>query len=324
MTNVYLLFWGGAGDLSKRKLIPALYKLLEDGKIKTCSLLCVSIDDTDIDAIFDQAYDFIPHVQDHIFDKLKKRSSYFRMDFHEDAAYGQLKEVINNVEQQDSLVGNRLFYFATMPEHFDVLTKNLAAYEIAQPMSDVESKGVSTWSRLVYEKPFGNDLASAEQINACIKKAFHEDQIFRIDHYLGKELVGNIALVRFTNRILEPLWNQEHIESVQIILNENIGIEGRGGFYDSYGALKDMVQSHMLQILALVAMEPPAFLKADYIRDAKAEVLNKVHVASVMSCLDRIPLKHMRFYSKMLLRTIIQHLFGQMKLNIPGISLKKH
>jgi glucose-6-phosphate 1-dehydrogenase len=169
-----------------------------------------------------------------------------------------------------------------MPEHFDVLTKNLANHELATPSQTVDNPEQEPWSRLVYEKPFGYDLTSAEQINACIKQAFHENQIFRIDHYLGKELVGNIALLRFTNRILEPLWNNQHIESVQIILSENAGIGTRGGFYDSYGALKDMVQSHMLQILALVAMEAPLLLKADHIRNAKADVLKKVQVASVI------------------------------------------
>ncbi|MBU6370945.1 glucose-6-phosphate dehydrogenase (NADP(+)), partial [Patescibacteria group bacterium] len=167
----------------------------------------------------------------------------------------------------------RLFYLATLPEHFEAASRNLTA-------SGLVEKG-NPRHRIVYEKPFGADLASAKRINDVLAKILDEKNIYRADHYLGKELVANIALIRFTNRILEPLWSRRDIDSVQIILNENFGIKNRGAYYDRYGAVKDMLQSHALQVLSLLAMESPDRLTGEHIRMEKAKVLQKTKVTDL-------------------------------------------
>ncbi|MBS1987845.1 glucose-6-phosphate dehydrogenase [Candidatus Dependentiae bacterium] len=277
-----IVILGGTGDLSARKLIPAIYKLVADNRLCKFSLVCVSNDDTQIATILERSKKFIPALHEKTWAQIQNHASYYRMDFHEQVAYQGLGSFLNQLEKESKLVGNRMFYLATMPEHFDAITHNLAQYDIVRHQAEEEQAAGKPWSRVVYEKPFGTNLQSAQQINRSIAQVFDESQVFRIDHWLGKELVSNIALVRFTNRIFEPLWNNQHIDSVQIIMNETLGIEGRGRYYDTYGILKDMVQNHMLQLLALIAMEAPHRLVADDIRDAKAEILRKISVASAI------------------------------------------
>ena len=273
---------GGTGDLAKRKLIPAIYKLSEENKLCKFSVVLVSNLQTNVSQIFEQAKPFITRVNDAVWQKIQDRTRYFKMDFNDSSEYAELKTLLEHVENKDNLVGNRVFYFATMPEHFEVISRNFAFHKIVPDKSNADACCKSPWARLVYEKPFGFDLASAKNINQYITQIFDELQIYRIDHYLGKELVGNIALVRFTNQVFEPLWNNKNIDSVAINIFEDIGVGSRGAFYDSYGAVKDMVQSHMLQIMALVAMEPPQKLSSDFIRDAKANVLNQVEIEKVV------------------------------------------
>lgn len=277
-----IVILGGTGDLSARKLIPAIYKLVADNRLCKFSLVCVSNDDTQITTILERSKKFIPVLREKTWAQIQAHASYYRMDFHEQSAYQELGNFLNQLEKKSKLVGNRMFYLATMPEHFDAITHNLAQYDIVRRQAEEEQAAGKPWSRVVYEKPFGTNLQSAQQINRSIAEVFDESQVFRIDHWLGKELVSNIALVRFTNRIFEPLWNNQHIDSVQIIMNETLGIEGRGRYYDTYGVLKDMVQNHMLQLLALIAMEAPERLVADDIRDAKADILRKISVASAI------------------------------------------
>ena len=210
-----------------------------------------------------------------IWNRLKSSSYYCQLDFYNNQEYQKLGELLQQIEKKHHLSGNRLFYLATLPEHFDTITENLFNTKIAR-----ETTG--SWRRLVYEKPFGSDLASAKKINHCICRVFKENQIFRVDHYLGKELVGNISMLRFTNRVLEPLWNSLHVESIQVVMNEKIGIEGRGNFYDKYGALKDVIQNHVLQMMALTCMEAPQRLSGDYIREEKAKVLKAAQVKEVL------------------------------------------
>lgn len=268
---------GATGDLTKRKLIPAIYKLIEDKKIEKFSLIGVAITDTNSDTMLESAKGFIDHINEKSWEKLKKASYFSKLDFYNFEDYKNLRSLIDQVEKKQDLKGNRLFYLATMPQHFATITGALAQSGIVDKKDHHKhSEHVGGWTRIVYEKPFGFDLKSAKKINREISKIFNEDQIFRIDHYLGKEVVGDIALLRFTNRVFEPLWNKNNIDSVQIIMSEKIGIEGRGAFYDSCGAICDMIQSHMLQILSLVAMEAPKELSGKYIRDAKAAVLKKV------------------------------------------------
>ncbi|MFH1461522.1 MAG: glucose-6-phosphate dehydrogenase [bacterium] len=278
MNQATFIILGATGDLSKRKLIPAFYKLIKDNKINNFALIGVSVDKTDIKTLLESAKKFTSNIDEKIWQQLEDASYFFELDFYDATKYIDFKKLIKTVENKHKLNGNKIFYLATMPEHFKIITKNLYGNNIITKYDHKKECETCNhpWSRIIYEKPFGHNLKSAKEINRCIKKLFHEKQIYRIDHYLGKELVGNISLVRFTNRIFEPLWNNKHIDSIQIILDEKIGIEGRGKFYDKNGAIKDVVQNHMLQILSLVAMEQPKKLAAKYIRDAKAKVLKNL------------------------------------------------
>lgn len=273
---------GGTGDLSKRKLIPAIYKLIADKRICNFSVVLIAFSSTTAQDVLNQARAFIPAIDESLWAQLIAATYYHQMDFHDETSYDALHTVLHDVEQRHGLIGNRIFYLATMPRHFEVITKNFAHYGIVGTDPSCQLVENEPWVRVVYEKPFGDDLVSAQELNKCIMRVFCDRSVFRIDHYLGKELVGNIALVRFTNRIFEPLWNHEHVESVHIVMSQTLGIEGRGAFYDAYGALKDNVQSHMLQMLALVAMEAPEKLTADYIRSAKAAVLSRVEVENAV------------------------------------------
>ncbi len=273
---------GATGDLTRRKLIPAIYKLVASGKVKKYALVGVAQSQTTMHEVLEQARQFIPHIDDKIWEQFQNCLSFYPMDFHDESAYDGLRILLEEIELKHGIKRNRLFYLATMPQHFAVITKNLAHYQIAEKHKAGHLTEHGTWCRVVYEKPFGDDLKSARNINRAIAKAFDEKQVFRIDHYLGKELVGNIALGRFTNKIFEPLWNNQHIDSVQIVISEKIGIEGRGAFYDAYGALKDVVQNHILQILALVGIEAPDKFTAEHLRDEKAKVLKKVKIKSAV------------------------------------------
>lgn len=266
---------GATGDLSKRKLIPAIYRLLRTGTLKKFALVGAAITDTTAQEMLLQARSFIDDFDAETWKMLEEGVYYQALDFHDAHGYKDLCQLINDVERLRGLNGNRIFYLATLPEHFAVITENLSSSCIVERYTDLEQM---PWARIVYEKPFGYDLASAQVINQSISRLFDEKQIYRIDHYLGKELIGNIALLRFTNRVFEPQWCNKDIESVQIVISESIGIEGRGLFFERVGVLRDMVQSHMLQMLALVAMEAPEHLSGDYIRNVKAAVLAKVRV----------------------------------------------
>ena len=284
MLECTFIILGATGDLTKRKLIPAIYKLVEDKRIEKFAIVGASLSQTTSDKILQQAKNFISKPDTKILEKIESSFYYQQLDFHTDEGYLDLKKLIVKVEKKHKLCGNKIFYLATMPEHFDIITQNLAKHKIVEKHSNKDEceNCNHPWSRIVYEKPFGYDLKSAKKINRCISKLFHEKQIYRIDHFLGKELVGNIALIRFTNRIFEPLWNNKNIDSIQIILSEKIGIENRGAFYDKYGAIKDVIQNHVLQMLALVAMEAPNTLSAKPIRDAKAKILKKVKIESAI------------------------------------------
>src|SRR5205814_1516847 len=176
-----------------------------------------------------------------------------------------------HLDAELGLGGNRLFYLSVAPEFFPAIIRNLAAAGL------IHGKGEASWSRVIIEKPFGTDLASARELSAIVTSVLDESQVFRIDHYLGKETVQNILSFRFGNAIFEPLFNRRYVNQVQITMAEDIGMEGRrGAFYDGIGALRDVVQNHLLQLLALVAMEPPATLKARDLKDAKLQVLRNL------------------------------------------------
>jgi len=275
MEQATVIIFGATGDLTKRKIIPALYRLLKNKQVSRLALIGVARKQPEISSILQEARQFVGKVNKSSWNKMKGSSYYYQLDFYNRENYQQLEKLLQNIEKKHRLSGNRLFYLATLPEHFDTITEHLAATGMAKESSD-------RWCRLVYEKPFGSDLASAKKINSCLSRVFKEEQVFRIDHYLGKELVGNISILRFANRVLEPLWNCQHVESIQVIMNEKIGIEGRGNFYDKYGALKDVIQNHVLQMMALTCMEAPKKLSGNYIREEKAKVLKAAQVEEVL------------------------------------------
>lgn len=274
-----MIILGATGDLSVRKLLPAVYQLLKDAAIDRCAVVGIGLEPVDGLAILNRVRALIPAVDPVIWQKLEQMFYYVAGDVSRPETYAQLGALLAEVEQHHQCGGNRLFYFATMPEHFAVITSQLAQHRIALHTRDLTD---STWCRVVYEKPFGVDGFSAQQINTAIGVAFDETQVFRIDHYLGKELVGNIATLRFANTLFEPVWRAAYIEQVQIIVNEADGIAGRGAYYDAHGALRDMVQSHLMQLLALVAMEQPASLCGDDVRAAKAAVIATARVEDIL------------------------------------------
>lgn len=275
MVDATFVILGATGDLTKRYILPAIYRLVKEKKIKKCCIIGVARRELKIEAILNESKSFVKKINKSTWSKIEKAAYYHQLNFYEIEDYKKLGQLLNIVEKKHHLSGNRLFYLATLPNHFDVITNYLAKTEIAKE-SDQK------WSRLVYEKPFGEDLLSARKINACISRVFKENQVFRIDHYLGKELVGNITMLRFTNRIFEPLWNNNHIENIQVVFNEKIGVEGRGEYYDKYGALKDVLQNHVLQMMALTTMNVPKNLSGDYIRDEKAKILKASQVDDVL------------------------------------------
>lgn len=278
MNGVIVLF-GATGDLARRKIIPALYYLFAEKKMAECAIICVGFEsNASIDMLLENACPYIGRVDEAVLSDLARRMIFCQMDVANNRDFVRLRDVVENVERDFSLSGNRLFYVALSSYFFTSVTVNLAHSGLAQRTIAHSS----VWHRIVYEKPFGNDLSSATSINQAIDALFDESQLFRMDHYLTKELVSSIALVRFTNAIFRPLWNNQYIEQVHIILDETIGIDGRGAYYDAHGALSDVVQNHMLQLLALIAMEQPEKLTSHYIQNQRVKVLKEISVIDGM------------------------------------------
>jgi len=271
MASCTIIILGVTGDLTRRKLIPAIYRLLAGGKLDDFALVGAAIDDVGPDEVLAGARQYLRSVDEDVWQRLASRTYYQQLDFLEAGDFVKLAGLVDRVEEEHDLSGSRLIYMAASPDYFCAITHGIAATGIAQR----RGAGETLWHRIVYEKPFGHDLASAHEINDCIADQFHEAQVYRIDHYLTKELVSNIALVRFTNIVFEPLWNRHYIDQVQIVLSEEVCIEGRGAYYDAYGALRDVVQNHMLELLALVAMESPEKLTGRFIQEERAKVLRR-------------------------------------------------
>ena len=274
MKNVTIILFGATGDLSKRKIIPALYRFVAHEKLQNFVVVGAAFDDVSADRMIDGAKPFVENGNEKIWDILRKNSFYKKINFTESSDYQALHEFVQECERKKNNTGeqNRLFYLATSSSFFCPITQECAQVGLLQRK---EARDIS-WHRIVYEKPFGHDLQSAQEINECIKNTINETQVYRIDHYLTKEVVSNIAMIRFTNCVLEPLWSNRYIDQVQIILSETVGIEDRGSFYDATGALRDVVQNHMLEMLALICMESPEKLTGDYIRAERVKVLEKV------------------------------------------------
>lgn len=273
MKNVTIILFGATGDLSKRKIIPALYRFIAKKKIEKVIIVGAAFDDVTSDKMIDAARSFATQVDEESWYDLQKISFYKKINFTENNDFQALHDFVQECEKKHGIINsNRLFYVATASDFFCSVTHNSARVGLLQRRNTKDA----TWHRIVYEKPFGHDLTSAHEINECIKNTINESQVYRIDHYLTKEVVSNIAMIRFTNCVLEPLWSNRYIDQVQIILSESGGIEGRGAYYDAYGALRDVVQNHMLELLALICMESPEKLTGDYIRAERAKVLEKI------------------------------------------------
>lgn len=268
---LFVLF-GATGDLAKRKLLPALYNLFKDDHIAHCAIIGVGLEQRTVEQVLEPAREFINDIDEGAWQRLHERMAYCAADVSNTESFASLAQQVALLEKQWQTGGNRLFYCATATQFFGPITRNLAAVGL------LHRNGDGPWQRVVYEKPFGHDEASAKQLNEEILAVINESQVFRIDHYLAKEVIANIAFVRFTNRVFEPLWDNGDIEWVQIFLSETGSTAGRAGYYDHHGVINDVVQNHMLQLLALIAMEAPAQLTGDAIRDAKVAVLEKVRV----------------------------------------------
>jgi glucose-6-phosphate 1-dehydrogenase len=273
MDHITIILFGATGDLAKRKIIPALYKFFEKKECGTVSIIGVAFDDVTSDHMIEVAYPFLTNSSDDIWDSVKRNSYYKKINFTHASDFIELEAFVKECERtHGSARSNRLFYVATSADFFCDITRNSVAARLMKRTYN----GDPVWHRILYEKPFGHDGESARAINRCIQEHLEETQIYRIDHYLTKEVVSNIAMLRFTNCIFEPLWSNRYIDQVQIILSETGGIENRGAYYDNYGALKDVVQNHMLELLALICMESPEKLTGDYIRTERAKIIEKV------------------------------------------------
>ncbi|MCK8489282.1 glucose-6-phosphate dehydrogenase [Paenibacillus sp. MBLB2552] len=270
---VFFIF-GATGDLARRKLFPAIYSLYREGKLaEDFAVVGVARRPRSDEEFKEDLYRSIEEFCRYkIGDKeqwarFADHFSYKSLDINNVDGYRELRELTESVETRFGIPGNRLFYLALAPELFGSVSFNL------QKGGMLNTSG---WHRLVIEKPFGYDLQSAQKLNEELSQVFKEEEIYRIDHYLGKEMVQNIEVIRFANAFFEPLWNNKHIANVQITLSETVGVEERGGYYDHAGALRDMGQNHMLQMLTMIAMEPPSRLFPEDIRDEKVKVLRSL------------------------------------------------
>lgn len=271
--GITVIILGASGDLSKKKLFPALYMLLAQKRVHDMLVVGGAIEDTTSEAILAESKQYIAGaVHEAAWESLVKNTYYQRLDFSSAADFKALARLAEKEEKKRGFPGNRLVYCACAPTFFCQLTEQSAAAGLISKLDEKES----VWQRMVYEKPFGHDLVSAHTMNTCIQKLLDEHQVYRIDHFLTKDLVSNLALIRFSNCIFEPLWNNRYIDNVQIILSEQDSVERRGLYYDKYGALRDVVQNHMLELLALIAMEAPEKLEGDFIRVRRARVLEQV------------------------------------------------
>jgi len=270
-----LVIFGAAGDLTKRKLIPALYNLrhaeLLSDNFAVIGVAHGEMDDKEFrQRLRDDMNQFATEeIKDGVWNWLAERLHYLSADFDDENTYSALKTRLDEIDRERNANGNRIFYLATAPKYFAPVVKKLGDANLTD-----EEDG--HWRRVVIEKPFGSDVESAKQLNRELMRVLREEQIYRIDHYLGKETVQNILVFRFGNGIFEPIWNRRYIESVQITAAEKVGVEKRGGYYEQAGALRDMVPNHLLQLMTLTAMEPPISFKANAVRDEQAKVLHAI------------------------------------------------
>jgi glucose-6-phosphate 1-dehydrogenase len=269
-----LVIFGATGDLARRKLLPALYNLAHEGALpERFNLVGVSRRDQSDDDFRAQAREAIGEFSrrppdGQLLESLLGRMHYRGIPFDDTPGYARLSEALDGLDAESAQPLNRVYYLSTAPEFFPVITEAIKENGLHRT-EDAEV-------RVVIEKPFGTDLASARSLQDVVHSVFRERQVFRIDHYLGKETVQNVMAFRFANYMFEPVWNRNYIDHIQITAAEDIGIGTRAGYYDASGALRDLVQNHMLQLLTLVCMEPPASFEANKVRDEKVKVLQAI------------------------------------------------
>jgi glucose-6-phosphate 1-dehydrogenase len=281
-----MVICGATGDLTERKLGPALYNLLLGGFLPPeFTVVGFARREWTNDAFRQHLrrgvdrYSRNRPIKESIWDSFGQGIVYHQGNFDDPEAWQALRGVLDRIDRDRGTAGNRLFYLAVPPTLYPEIVRQLGDAGLAAS-GDARPDSKKGWSRVIVEKPFGFDLVSARRLNHEIRGVFDEGQVYRIDHYLGKETVQNLAVFRFGNGLFEPIWNRRYIDSVQITVAETVGVEGRGEFYDQTGALRDIVQNHALQLLAMFAMEPPVEFRAQDLRDEKLKVLRAVHVMS--------------------------------------------
>ncbi len=275
-----LVIFGASGDLTARKILPALARLADHGVLDAGFTLIgvarTAWSDEEFRATVTEATpDAGPTWR-----KLTGRFRYVTGEYDHPDTFDLLKELLAEADRVDGTAGNRIYYLATIPSVFGLVARALATHGCAQPAQ-------GTFCRIVVEKPYGRDLASAVALDADMHSAFEERQIYRIDHYMGKETVQNVLALRFANAVFEPIWNRRYVEQVQVTVAESLGVEHRGGFYETAGALRDIVQNHVMQVLALTLMESPTSTDADRIRDEKVKLLQAIDVPTPDEAVDK-------------------------------------
>lgn len=276
-----LVIFGATGDLTARKLLPAIYNLGKEGLLPP-QLVVVGFarrpkdHETFRKEMYQKVQEFsrTKPVDPTFWKTFQEKLFYFCSEFDQEQGYVKLKQFLLELDAKGGTRGNRLFYLSVQPKYFPLIIEKLSQTQHIYPSDD------PSFSRVIIEKPFGKDLTSAKQLQENIQKHLHENQIYRIDHYLGKETVQNILVFRFANSIFESLWNYKHIDHIQITVAEELGIGTRGNFFEEEGLLRDVMQNHIMQLLSLVAMEPPSNLSADSIRDEKVKVLQSIRPLS--------------------------------------------
>ncbi len=276
-----VIIFGASGDLTKRKLVPALYRLTQErllpAEFAILGFARSEMSDDEFRGKMKEAiatYSEAKRVDEAVWESFAQGIFYLTGNIQDSDVYAKMRERLDEIDRIRGAAGNRVFYLSIAPGFYGEAVRQLGAAGLANP----EGKG---WTRIIIEKPFGRDLESARKLNNEVLDVFDEEQVYRIDHYLGKETVQNLMVLRFANGIFEPIWNRQYIDHVQITNAEAIGVEDRGGYYETAGVLRDMIQNHVFQVLSLVAMEPPIGLSANAVRDEKIKAMQAVRPIAV-------------------------------------------